>query len=156
MSDKDFYLYAFKGDEAARAFALDIIYVSNIWDDLIDRDREITPADINTAFAVALVGIPKNPFFQRFAHELLPVMSVGITNFLIANQYESGSLEDRHRAHVMRYSAADIFTHMAALIGGMSWAENVGPELRRRASKENLHDYLSELEAKHPLPKPEN
>lgn len=150
MTDPDFYLYAFKGNEAARDFAFDLIYVANIWDDLIDRDHEVTPADINTAFAVALVGMPRNPFFQRFASDLLPVMSLGITNFLIANQFERGSYEDRVKAHGLRYSAADTFTHMATLIGGMSWAEEVGPELRRRAAKEKLNDYLQELDSKYP------
>jgi hypothetical protein len=149
MNDREFLLHAFKGDEAAIRLALDVAYVSNIWDDLIDQDKEITKADINTAFSVAMVGIPRNPFYQRWMHELLPVMGLGIANFLVANQFERGDREDRIMAHVMRYSAADLYTHMAALIGGMEWAELVGPELRRRSQRDTLDHYLTELEAKH-------
>ena len=149
MNDRQFLLHAFKGDEDATQLALDLAYVVSIWDDLIDRDREIAPADINTAFATAMVGMPRNPFFQRFANDLLPVMSVGVMNYLIANQYERGNREARAMAHVMRYSIADVVTHMACLIGGMAWAEQVGPELRRRSQRDTLDNFLTEMEKKH-------
>lgn len=149
MIDRSILLHAFKGDEAAVRLALDVAYLSNVWDDLIDRDKEATNADINTAFAVALVSIPRNPFYQRWMHELVPVMGVGIGNYLIANQLERGGREDRVLAHVLRYSAADLYTHMATLIGGMEWCELVGPALRRAAHGETLDQYLGELEKKH-------
>lgn len=152
MNDRQYLMHVMKGDEAAVQLALDLTYVSNIWDDMIDGDKELTHADINTAFATALVGIPRNPFFQRFANDLLPVMSVGIANFLIANQYEKGGREDRAMAHVLRYSVVDVVVQMACLIGGMAWVELVGPELRRRGQRDTLDNYLAEMEIKHAGP----
>lgn len=152
MNDREFLLHAFRGDEHAVQLALDLAYVAGIWDDMIDGDKEITHADINTVFATALVGLPRNPFFQRYANELLPVMSVGISNFLIANQFERGDREARVLAHVMRYSIADVLTHMAALIGGISWVETVGAELRRRSQRDTLDHYLQEMENKYACP----
>lgn len=152
MNDREFLFYAFKGDEHAVQFILDLTYVVGIWDDMIDRDKDIAPADVNTAFATAMIGMPRNPFFQRHANDLLPVMSIGVTNYLIANQYESGDIEARALAHVMRYSIVDVATHVATLIGGMAWAESVGPELRRRGQRDTLDNYLQEMEKKHACP----
>lgn len=149
MNDRDFLLHAFKGDAAAIAFVRAIHDVAHAWDDLIDGDK---PVNIGHTLFTAMIEIPGNPFFQRNAEALLPVMAASCFNYQIANEFERGDKERRIMAHVIRYSVADVLIHVAFLIGGWEWVAKVGADIRARSQKDTLDHYLQELEAKHGTP----
>lgn len=150
MNDYDLMLHAYKGDVAAVDFVLNIAEIAGIWDDLIDRDKPVDDSRINRAFALALLEIPRNPFYQAHHIELLPVMTTGALNWLTANEYEKETDREAHAlAHVMRYGIADLVLFVAYLIGGQEWAQQVAPELRRAGQKDTLENYLSEIRRKH-------
>lgn len=149
-NDREFLLHAYQGNQAAVDLILHIVEVADVWDNLIDKDKELSDAQINRAFAIALLELPRNTFYQQHHVELLPVMTTGTLNWLISNEYEKQQDKEAHAlAHVLRYGIADMALFIAYLIGGHDWAQQVAPEMRRRSQKDNLENYLSEIRRKH-------
>jgi hypothetical protein len=150
MTDREFMLHAFKGNQAAVDYVLMVARVVDVWDNLIDRDVPVSDDAINDAFWLLMVEIPRNEFFQAYANELLPVTATGILNWFAANSLERR--QEQHRAieiaHVIRYSIADVALMAALLCGGRDWAAQVGPELRMRSQRSDLTEYINSLRAK--------
>lgn len=150
MSDREYLLSVYQGNNDAVDLVLAIAEVSHAWDDMIDRDKSLDDARINRAFTLALLEIPKNPFYQKHCLELLPVMTAGALNWFTANKYEAQDDKEAHAlAHVLRYGIADVALFVAYLIGGLDWAEQMAPDLRRRCQKDTLDNYLNEVGRKH-------
>lgn len=149
MNDRDFMMHAFKGNQSAMDYVLLVARVVDVWDNLIDRDVALTDKDINEVFWLLMVELPKNDFYREFVDELVPVTATGILNWMTANTLESSS---EHRAieiaHVIRYSIADVAMLAALLCGGMSWAAEVGPELRMRSQRSDFAEYVGSLKNK--------
>lgn len=141
----DFLMRCLKGNKDAVRWSLDLIYVSNIWDDLIDKDIEVTPKAIDLLCETALLSMGCNPFFQQHSNELAPVMRSSIRNWKIANAMSYRSPESRIQSHVLRYSPIDLIIACAAIVGGDDWAVSVGPEIRERHMADDLIHYLQEL-----------
>jgi len=148
--DRQYLLHAYQGNTDAVDLVLRIAEISHTWDDLVDRDKPVTDAQINRAFSIALLELPKNQFYQAHCLDLLPVMTTGTLNWLTANEYEKQQDKEAHAlAHVLRYGIADLALFIAYLIGGQEWAQQVAPELRRRSQRDTLENYLSEVRRKH-------
>jgi hypothetical protein len=146
MDDKAFMLHAFKGNQAAVDYVLAIARVADVWDNLIDKDVPVTDKDINEAFWLLAVDIPRNPFFQAFANDLLPVTATGILNWMTANKLEQRAEHIAIEiAHVIRYSIADVIILAALLCGGREWAAEVSPELRLRSQRSDFNEYINSL-----------
>lgn len=149
MTDREFMLHAFKGDKNAVNYVLMVVRVADVWDNLIDKDVPVSDEDVNDAFWLLTVGIPRNAFYRAHMDDLLPVTETGIVNWFAANQLEkSGGGREIEIAHVIRYSIADVALMTALLCGGRQWAEQVGPELRMRSQRSDLKEYINSLRAK--------
>lgn len=149
MDDREYMLMAFKGDQAAVDLVLSVAAIAGTWDDLIDQDKPVAESSINRVFTACLLDLPINPFYQKHCGALLPVLATSIINYQIANQYERGTDVEGHvLAHTLRYSIADLPSFIAYLIGGMEWAAQVAPELRRRSQKDTISNYLCEIKNK--------
>lgn len=149
MEDREFMLYAFKGNQAAVDYVCMVSRVADVWDNLIDKDAEVSEKDINDAFWIMAVSIPTNPFYRAHIDDLLPVTATGIINWMTANGLEAS---DEQRgieiAHVIRYSIADVAVLTALLCGGRDWAVEIGPELRMRSQRSDLNEYVYSLRVK--------
>lgn len=136
------------GDGDALAFLRQLIAIVHAWDDLIDRDREMSPEAINEAFSLALFALPNNEFYKRHFALLNPVMLSAMNNWYVANQLEAGDDEaDKRIAFITRSSYVDVVTQVAHLIGGPIWVKTIGPEIRRLAHSEGWEGYLRNLKA---------
>jgi hypothetical protein len=146
MTDSEFMLHAFKGNQAAVDYMLMVARVADVWDNLIDRDVPVSDEAINEAFWLLSVEIPGNAFFRNHVDDLRPVLATGILNWMAANKMEK-SVEPRaiEIAHVIRYSIADVALLAALLCGGREWAAEVGPELRLRSQRSDLYEYVNSL-----------
>ena len=146
MTDIEYLTYAYKGNTDATRLALTIVEIADVWDNLIDKDKEVSDSKINQAFWLACIELHQNPFFRQFSADLLPIMANGITNWHIANKLQRMK-DDRaiEIAHVLRYSIADAVVHIALLIGGPDWVVEVGPELRLRSQKDTLKNFRKEV-----------
>lgn len=121
------------GDVHAATFLYNLLHISHVWDDLIDQDEEYSPDAVNRAFWIALIEVPKNPFFRAYCDQLLPVMQTAILNWHVANKLEvSGGRDALEIAHVLRDGLADVVLMAARLLGGPDWATSVGPDIRTK------------------------
>ena len=139
----DAYSRFFRGNSDAVAFAMMLIHVADIWDDLVDADQPVIKGDLHKAFWFCLSGIPRNRFYLEYHTELTPIMEVAIFNWLASDELvESGDAKSLEVANVIRHSLSDVFVHMARLIGGFEWAAQVTPEIKMLAQNDTLEEFL--------------
>lgn len=133
-----------RDDVLATQFCIQMVRLAHFWDDLYDGDRDLNPYDINRGMELAVLEIPTNPFYQQHFNELMPLMRHAILCWKDANELEkTGYRQDLVSAFGLRGGYASLFADVACIVGGMEWAQRVGPDLRRLCD-ERLEDYLGE------------
>lgn len=145
MNDTEFLSYAMLGDMDAVGLVMSVVKIADVWDNLIDGDKTVSKEEINEAFWLACIDIPRNPVFRKYQLDITTVFSTGIINWFVANQLQEGDEHAKQIAHVTRYSIADVSLYLATAIGGPQWAAKVGPELRLRSQKDKLENFLKEM-----------
>lgn len=145
MNDIEFLTFAMRGDMDAVGLVMSVVKIADVWDNLIDKDKDVSDEDINQAFWLACVEIPRNPAFRRYQLDITSVFSMGIINWHVANKLQAGDDHAKQIAHVTRYSIADVSLYLATAIGGPEWAVEVGPELRLRSQKDKLENFMKEM-----------
>lgn len=121
----------FKGNSDAVILCLDYFTVCHIWDDLIDKDKPISDADVSVAFKTLVHKIPNNPFYKLYTNELTPVLMSVIMQWEDANVLDHGNENDKDKAYMLRAGMYNLISHIALICGGYEWAQEIGPEIRR-------------------------
>lgn len=150
LTDAEFFLHAYRNNQAAVNFVFDLQRISHVLDDLIDRDKPVSDDQVRDAFWRAIVGLPANQFYMDNLTYLHPLVTAALANWQIANVFEQCGPEERNIAHSMRYDLITVYVMVAFMIGGRKWGEAVGPEIRRRCQRQGLAEYLAELEKRYP------
>lgn len=136
------------GDPVALAFLNAMARVLHFWDDLIDRDKPVSDAEINARMWDALIEIPLNAFYRENIGTLSPILVSAIANWRIATDVER-SADATHRdlafAFIIRSTYVDLVTISAVLVAGMEHAVACGPAIRRWAHGEGFDGYLNNL-----------
>lgn len=128
----------------ATRFCCDLMKIAQVWDDLIDRD-DYEDDDINHVFHILLFTLPLNPFYIQHQDELRPLIMNTILKWNDANKMESEKEDgDLHMAYMLRAEIYSIFCYVALLVGGSSYAKEVGVQIRRLYG-ETMKDYLKEM-----------
>ena len=118
-------------DEAAVDYVLSVSDLCEVFDDLIDGDKEVTPADIHRTLFTALVDLPANPFFHRHASALIPVHLTGIVAWLDANRLEkSENTNDRIFGYALRDQYMDCLLMAVCLTRGRETMLKLTAEIR--------------------------
>ena len=139
------------GNEAAISLINMWFEVSQVWDDLIDRDRGFVPDHaINRMMRFALVDIPKNRFFQYYCNELLPMIEHCIYTWMEANQLErspNSNHTDYHVSYIIRSVTTELLVFMCGLVGGPAHRHQVAIEIRRTIYRDNedFSEYVREI-----------
>ena len=142
----EMHLRMVRGNRAAYDFLTTMFEVLHFWDDLIDRDREVPPEEVNRSMWNVLVTIPENIFFQQNFSQLMPLLKTAIWNWQAANEMErSGDELDKRIAFVLRSTYVDMVSMCAYIVGGRDWAHEVALEARRQTSNEGWEAYLEAL-----------
>ena len=145
--EKNLYLELFpllKGNTDATVLCIDLMNICQIWDDLIDRDKEYTDNDINKAFQTLLFRLPLNKFYDRHQDELRPVIMNAVLKWFDSNKMEEeGKTEDLHMTYMLRAEIYSIFCYIAFLVGGLEHAKEVGVSISR-IYNEKLDDFIEE------------
>lgn len=137
---------ATRGNTDAIAFLNILTSVLHFFDDVADKDKPLTNADVQAACWSALVELPRNRFYQQFFNELNPVLAVAIQNWSVANTFEaSGTDEELNIAFIVRSSYSDLVIHVANLCGGYSHGQDVAHRVRRQWHSETLEGYKANL-----------
>lgn len=125
---------------------MDIYYIAQVWDDLVDGDNQQSAENISRAFKLSLIGLYQNPFFSRNMADLLPIMISVIHQWEDANILEKSEHDnERCMAWMLRAGIYQIFHYCAWLVGGDSWINQIGPDIRKLYG-EPLEDFLKEHE----------
>ncbi len=123
----------FLGDAAAVQLARDLAEVSQLADDLVDRDHGHALDDRRRIACrllhLALIQIPANPVFTRFQAWLAPLLSDAVLAWDAATELERRDDETaRVYAFVWRDQLERVVVQLAALIGGLEHARQVQRE----------------------------
>lgn len=117
-------LQSILGDISAARMCFDYFIVAQYWDDLIDRDNELSDDEIHDAFYTSLVSIPNNPFYQKYQHKITPILEVTIYKWLQSNKYEN-DCKELNKAYMLRAGLYDLFSLAYITIHGLSGGANI-------------------------------
>lgn len=135
-----------KEDALAVDCVLKLFQVAHLLDDLVDGDKEPTPDEIVGAFWLSLVDLPDQPFYVRHGAAIRPVLATALVNWLGANKLEADGDEAALQiAFVLRSSYVDLVTLAALIVGGVGWAAEITPEIRRWVHSEGFETYVANL-----------
>lgn len=111
---------------------MDVLEVVHLWDDMVDGDKSIAAANANAAMRKAMIDLPSNPFWFNNSGILQPILQSCYLQWIAANVLEKEQQAgDVEKAYMLRASVYQLFHIVAALCGGMAWAEQIAPEIYR-------------------------
>lgn len=143
---RDKKLLEWTGDINAVWFVRQFGDICEVFDDLVDKDKPVTDADIARTLFVCLTELPLNPFFDKYKHQLIPVIVTGINAWLDANVLEKGSQNDRVFSYVLRDWYAEIIAYCIYLCRGRDYMRSVSMEVRHFFTHhETLEQYRENL-----------
>jgi len=119
--------------------------LAHIWDDLVDKDKEVTEQAINNAFLIGLVYLPLNPFYQAIQRDIMPMWITVVSAYQTANKFEN--TKDEHGveiAHGLRYAAGNIVAYMVYVCVGPDKAAEYMPDVWKEMMPERFNEYRKE------------
>lgn len=133
---QEFVHMAVKGNRDAMVLLDQLYFVAHLWDDLIDNDRRRSQEEINRAFVITLVELPRNPFYARHFHHLNGVLVESISAWMLANDMEQRMLvEDDDTAAAQAYTLRTLYNSMttacAFCVGGFEWSQGVARMMKQ-------------------------
>ncbi len=131
-------------DENAARWVESFARITQVWDDLVDRDKPITGDDVTMAFMDALIAMPNNPFFVAYRQPLTTMMYAVVSDWLTSNQLAGrGRMEDRI-AFVIRDSLAGMIVQIASMLHGHDYAMQRAVAIRRYFHDDQFDEFLAE------------
>jgi len=134
----------YKADKYAINLSTLLLDIAHTWDDLIDKDKPVADEQINRAFLSATVDLTMNPLWDKhLASNLLNVYF----RWSDANSIErdcSSTDDDLAKAWMLRAGLYDMFVLIAHKLYGRTWAEQVGPIIRKYYG-ETLIGFIEEV-----------
>lgn len=143
---RDQKLLQWTGDQAAVWFIKQFGDVCEVFDDLVDKDKPVTDADLARTLFAVMTEIPLNPFFDKYKWQLVPIIVTGINAWLDANKLEKGSQNDKVFAYVLRDWYAELTAYIIYLCRGRDYLRSISMEVRDFFTHhETLEEYREKL-----------
>lgn len=136
--------YIYKNDAEAVHVSMELVQIAHVWDDLIDKDVEVSDKEINAAFVGALCEVGGSPLWDRQAAELLRIQ---FFKWLAANKIEQtpdATTEQKMVAYAARAGFYELFYYFAFKLHGVEWAASVAPVIASWYG-ESAEDYMLEF-----------
>lgn len=141
-----FMLWCVKGNKVAADFVWQAGTVAHFFDDLIDNDRDIGKNEIHSNLWLSMITLPRNEFYRNNFNELNPLVASAILNWRAANELEATvSNADKEISFIIRSEYVNLLIHSALLVGGVDWAAEITPKIRRFWHDETLAGYKENL-----------
>lgn len=135
----------FLSNQDAIRFMQTISRWSHLYDDLIDKDKEVDDEFVHQVMWEVMVGLPLNKFYRDHCHMLAPVVGTGILNWRGANDMEkSGVKEELYVSHATRYSINDLALLVMVILGGAAHAAQYARDARLAFQRDTIAHYLEE------------
>ncbi len=113
-----------------------------LWDDLIDKDKEIPDEEINGTFIRVLLDIACNRWFIENAEYLSPLVVQMISAYFDSEELKDDKdIAKRQVAFHLRNYMLEFYHACAFLVGGYNHLRSVGPEIRRFFAFETFEDW---------------
>jgi len=133
-------------DEWALKFVLDYSDAVELWDDLIDGDKEIDKQQVMRVFTNLLTIMPLNPFFNQHKMVFIPLINASINAWFDSLDLEKGSDNDKAIAYVIRDYSHEAIIYTIFLTRGYDYMRSVSLEVRKFfTDHESLEDYRRKL-----------
>jgi len=145
MNSVDGKIEWFGGNQSALNMYRLIVDLLHTWDDLVDKDKEVGEYNINSAFLIALVSLPANPFYRSIQDQILPMWITVVSSYETANNFERS--KDEHGleiSHTLRYAAGQIIAYAVEVCLGREKAREVLPEVWKDIVFERFEEYRKE------------
>lgn len=135
----------FNGNKDAIEFYQNICVLADVWDNMIDRDKPVTNAQINDVFLTCLYRLPLNPVYRHLEQQIAPMWLTVISAYETANKFE----EDKEPhgielAHNLRYAAGHIIGYVMTFCLGIEGAKKYIPEMWKTLANERFDVYREE------------
>jgi hypothetical protein len=124
----------FGGDRSAVEFLLAVSSICEVWDDLVDKDKEISRETLDSVFFDALVTLPTNEFFNRHKSFFIPLIIQGINAWQDSVVLEKGGPNDRAYALTLRLFLVQLAPMIVLLQRGKEAARKVSVEMWKAAT----------------------
>jgi hypothetical protein len=145
MNTQEGKLEWFGGNQDALNMYRAFTFLAHVWDDLVDKDKDVAEDAINQAFLTALVYLPANPFYRSIQNDILPMWLVVVSSFQTANVYErSKDVHGIEIAHGLRYAAGNIIAYAIHICVGAEQAKLHLPEMWKAVFYERFDAYRKE------------
>lgn len=119
--------------------------VSETWDDLIDKDVQVSSEDVTHAFTIALIKLELNPFWQKHKTTLFPGVIMSVNAWLDANDLMlSRSTHYRMQAFYLRNLFAEMAQIVAFCHGGFEHMREVSLAIRTFLNHETFEQWETE------------
>jgi hypothetical protein len=145
MNSVDGKIEWFGGNQHALNMYRLLVDLLHTWDDLVDKDKEVCEYNINSAFLIALVSLPANPFYRSIQDQILPMWITVVSSYETANKFERD--KDEHGieiSHNLRYAAGQIVAYAVEVCLGREKAREVLPEVWKNIVFERFEEYRKE------------
>jgi hypothetical protein len=148
-NEREFLQAVLQGNGPAIAFTETLFRISQVLDDLVDRDKPVSDAQIYRAFWEALIDLPGNPFYRQHEIALRPLMASALQDWWDATRLESESdIHGRTLAFVLRDMLTGVVVQCAGLVGGFEWMQAQSVAIRKHFHEDTFGKYLDDLERK--------
>lgn len=118
----------FGGNQSAVDFVVAISSIAELWDDLTDRDQEISQEAIDSAMWHMLVTLPSNDFFNQHKSFFMPLIIQSIHAWKDSLELEKGTPDDRAYALTLRILALQITPMVVTILRGPQAARQMSIE----------------------------
>lgn len=135
----------FGGNQDALNMYRMLVDLAHLWDDLVDKDKDVTELDINNSFLICLVYLPCNPFYQQIQRDVMPMWITVVSAYQAANKFEREKDErGLEAAHMLRYAAGNILAYAIHIAVGPELAAQYVPEMWKDVVNERFAEYREE------------
>jgi len=144
-NSKEAQLEWFGGNQDAVNMFNMFVDLAHTWDDLVDKDVEVSEDHINNAFLICLVYLQANPFYRSIQGQVWPMWMSVVLAYDTANKYEKS--KDEHGieiAHGLRYAAGHIITYAVQVCVGLEKAKEFMPDIWKAIMPERFDKYREE------------
>ena len=131
-------------DKNAVEWVMDFARMTQVWDDLIDKDVTTSDEQINRTFMNLLLKMPANPFYLAFQGALTTLMYSVILDWLTSNELAGAGEMETRIAFIIRDSMAGMIVQVSAMLHGHDYAMQHAAEVRRYFHDDGYEGFVEE------------
>ncbi|UDW84626.1 hypothetical protein K7G91_000913 [Pasteurella canis] len=126
--------------------ALSLGRASQFIDDIIDKDKPMSNAEIGIGFLNILINLPRNRFYLDHLPELTPILYTAMADYIASTEMENSDNDHtKNLAFVLRDSLIAVVIYLAGVVGGDMYGLTAASKIRNFYHDETLEQYKGGL-----------